>query len=100
MAFDDSYQVDGVTGAVRVIVTVSCVLLLVLFRHQFRDHPRETEAYVLLVLAALAALGAVTLAGANDLLLLIGAFMLASVSYRPLPPSAGSSSSIVGRSTI
>lgn len=53
MAFDDSYQVDGVTGAVRVIVTVSCVLLLVLFRHQFRDHPRETEAYVLLVLAVL-----------------------------------------------
>lgn len=76
MAFEDSYRVDGVTGAVRCIVTVSCLLLLALFRHQFAGHARETEAYVLLLLAAL---GAVTLAGANDLLLLMGAFTLASV---------------------
>lgn len=76
MAFEDSYRVDGVTGAVRCIVTVSCLVLVALFRHQFKDHARETEAYVLLLLAAL---GAITLAGANDLLLLMGAFTVASV---------------------
>ncbi|MDQ2847013.1 MAG: NADH-quinone oxidoreductase subunit N, partial [Actinomycetota bacterium] len=76
MAFEDSYRVDGVTGAVRCIVTVSSLLLLALFRSQFKDHARETEAYVLLLLAAL---GAITLAGANDLLLLMGAFTVASV---------------------
>lgn len=75
-AFADSYRVDTLTDAVRVTVCGALLLLLPLARGRYRDHPRETEVYVLMLLASL---GAVTLAGANDLLLLMGAYMLASV---------------------
>jgi hypothetical protein len=42
-----------------------------------RAHARETEFYVLLLLAAL---GTIVLAGANDLLLLFAGYLLASIS--------------------
>lgn len=72
----DSYRIDDTTGAVRVIVSASLLLLIPLLRQQFRGHAREAEAYVLLLLAAL---GAITLAGADDLLLLMAAYTLATV---------------------
>lgn len=75
-AFDDSYRVDTLSSAVRVIVCLALLLLLALCRDQVGGHPRETEAYVLVLLGGL---GAIMLAGANDLLLLMGAYMLASI---------------------
>lgn len=75
-AFDDSYRVDTLTNAVRVSICGALLLLLPLIRDRYRGHARETETYVLLLLAAL---GAITLAGANDLMLLMGAYTLASV---------------------
>lgn len=76
MAFQDSYRVDDLTSAVRVTITVSVLLLLPLARSRFAGDARESEVYVLMLLAAL---GAITLAGAHDLMLLMGAYTLASV---------------------
>src|SRR6266702_1115887 len=75
-AFDDSYRVDTITSAIRVIVCVAVLFVLALCRDQFRGHRRETEAYVLILLGGL---GAITLSGANDLMLLMGAYTRASV---------------------
>lgn len=75
LAFD-SYRIDATTGAVRVIVSSSLLALVPLLRQQVRGHAREAEAYVLLLLAGL---GAITLAGTDDLLLLSAAYTLATV---------------------
>lgn len=72
--FEDSYAIDAATNATRVTVLVSVLLVLAMAR--IGGHARETEFVVLLLLAAL---GAVLLAGANDVLLLAAAYLLASV---------------------
>ncbi|MFL6122157.1 NADH-quinone oxidoreductase subunit N [Actinophytocola sp.] len=72
--FAGTYAVDTATGATRAVVLTS--VLLVLGMTRIGGHARETEFVVLLLLAAL---GAVVLAGANDLLLLVAAYLLASV---------------------
>ncbi len=82
-AFHGTYTVDVTLHAVRVIVPLATVLVLMLSRTVMRGHHRETEYAVLL---ALASLGSVLLAGASDLLVLIAAYLLASV---PLYALAG-----------
>ncbi|HEX6358196.1 NADH-quinone oxidoreductase subunit N [Actinophytocola sp.] len=72
--FAGSYAVDPATNATRVVVLASVLLVLAMAR--VRGHARETEFVVLLLLAAL---GAVLLAGTNDILLLAAAYLLASV---------------------
>lgn len=74
--FGTSYAIDVATGTVRIVVTAATLLVICLSADEIRAHPRETEFYVLLLLAAL---GTVVLAGANDLLLLFAAYLLASV---------------------
>jgi NADH-quinone oxidoreductase subunit N len=74
--FEDSYAIDTATDATRAIVLVSVLLVLGLATTQIRGQARETEFVVLLLLGAL---GAIMLAGANDLLLLAAAYLLASV---------------------
>ncbi len=74
--FDDSYVVDSATNATRLVVLAGTLLVICLSIDTVAGHKRETEFYVLLQLAAL---GAVTLAGANDLLLLAAAYLLASI---------------------
>jgi NADH-quinone oxidoreductase subunit N len=74
--FEDSYAIDAATNATRVIVLVSVLLVLAMMTTEIRGHARETEFVVLLLLGAL---GAVLLAGANDILLLMAAYLLASV---------------------
>jgi NADH-quinone oxidoreductase subunit N len=76
LAFDGTYAVDVATNATRVTVLVSVPLVLALATAWIRGHRRETEFVVLLLLGAL---GAVMLAGSNDLLLLAAAYLLASV---------------------
>ncbi len=71
-----AYAVDAVTSATRAIVLASVLLVLALSVEATRGHRRETE---FVVLVQLAALGAVLLGGASDLLLLAAAFLLASV---------------------
>lgn len=74
--FEGSYTVDDATDAVRAVVLVSVLLVLGLATTQIHGQARETEYVVLLLLAAL---GAVLLSGASDVLLLAAAYLLASV---------------------
>jgi len=74
MVFAETYAVDTATNTTRIVVSASVLLVLAMTR--IGGHARETEFVILLLLAAL---GAVVLAGANDLLLLAAAYLLASV---------------------
>src|SRR6266700_138718 len=74
--FGTSYVIDVATSAVRIIVLAALLLIVCLSAGQVTAHPRETEFYVLLQLAAL---GTIVLAGAGDLLLLFAGYLLASV---------------------
>jgi NADH-quinone oxidoreductase subunit N len=74
--FGSSYAVDVATNTVRVVATAATVAVIGLSARPMRAHPRETEFYVLLQLAAL---GTIELSGASDLLLLFAGYLLASV---------------------
>ncbi|GAA1500537.1 NADH-quinone oxidoreductase subunit N [Streptomyces synnematoformans] len=75
-AFDGAFAVDAVTSTVRVVILAGTLVVLVLGRAAFRADARESEFFVLVQLTAL---GALMLAGAQDLLLLAAAYLLASV---------------------
>ncbi|WP_019482606.1 NADH-quinone oxidoreductase subunit N [Arthrobacter sp. TB 23] len=81
--FEDSWMIDTTTGVVRITVALATAAAVLLSSTSLAGHPRETEAYVLMVLAAL---GAIALAASNDLLMLAAAYLLASV---PLYALAG-----------
>jgi len=74
--FGTSYVIDVATNTVRVTVLAATLLVVCLSIDAVAGHPRESEFYVLLQLAAL---GTIALAGANDLLLLFAAYLLASI---------------------
>ncbi len=75
-AFSGTFAVDASTGAARVTVTVSLLLILLIAAGEVRDHPRESETYSLLLFGGA---GALLLAGCTDLALLVVAFLLSSV---------------------
>ncbi|MGH3764815.1 MAG: NADH-quinone oxidoreductase subunit N [Pseudonocardiaceae bacterium] len=83
LVFGGSYAVDTATNAVRIIVLAATLLVICLSIETVSGHRRETEFYVLLLLGAL---GAIMLVGASDLLLLVAAYLLASI---PLYALAG-----------
>jgi len=74
--FDGVYDVDTATTVVRVVAAVASLLVLALAADELAGDPRETELYTLLLLATR---GTVLLAGADDLLFLVAAYLLASV---------------------
>lgn len=74
--FTESFAIDVATGAVRLIVPLSTVFVIVLGKEEFSGSPRESETYSLLLLSSL---GAMVMAGATDLLVLAGSFLLASI---------------------
>jgi NADH-quinone oxidoreductase subunit N len=75
-AFGEAFAIDPVTGASRIIVCGGTLLVLGLSVGTVRGDARESEFYVLLQLGAL---GALVLAGSQDLLLLAAGFLLAGV---------------------
>ena len=75
-AFSDTFTVDASTGAARVTVAVSLLLVLAMGSEEVRDHPRESETYTLLLFAGS---GALLLAGCTDLVVLVVAFLLSSI---------------------
>ncbi len=83
MVFGGSFAVDTATNAVRFIVLAATLLVLCLSIDTVDSHHRETEFYVLVQLGAL---GTIMLVGALDLLLLVAAYLLASL---PLYALAG-----------
>lgn len=74
--FDGSYGIDTATNTVRITVAGSILLLLAMSQPETRGNARESEFVVLLVLGGL---GAILLAGANDLLVLLTGYLLASI---------------------
>lgn len=74
--FDGVYDVDLATTIVRVVAASASLLLLALAAGELAGSPRETELYTLLLLGTL---GTVLLAGADDLLFLGAAYLLASI---------------------
>ncbi|WP_017570183.1 NADH-quinone oxidoreductase subunit N [Nocardiopsis halotolerans] len=70
------YAVDAATHAVRVAVFAGVLATVLLAADTLDAHPRASEFHVLLLLGAL---GTVALAGADDLLVLAVAYLLASI---------------------
>ncbi|MEV0226741.1 NADH-quinone oxidoreductase subunit N [Streptomyces sp. NPDC050704] len=75
-AFGEAFAVDPVTSTSRIVVLAGTLLVLGVSFRALRGDPRESEFYVLVQLAAL---GALMMAGAQDLLLLAAAYLLASI---------------------
>ncbi|WP_338895534.1 NADH-quinone oxidoreductase subunit N [Streptomyces sp. TG1A-60] len=75
-AFGEAFAVDPVTSTSRIVVLGGTLLVLGVSFHPLQGDPRETEFYVLLQLAAL---GALMMAGTQDLLLLAAGYLLASI---------------------
>jgi len=74
--FSGAYNVDMATSIARVVAATAALLLLAIAATELSGHPRETELYTLLLLGTL---GTVLLAGADDLLFLVAAYLLASI---------------------
>lgn len=75
-AFGEAFAVDPVTSTSRIVILGVTLLVLALSAGPLHAHPRESEFYVLLQLAAL---GALVMAGAQDLLLIAAGYLLASI---------------------
>ncbi|MBM0276870.1 NADH-quinone oxidoreductase subunit N [Micromonospora tarensis] len=78
-----SYALDPATTAARLLIPLAGLLVVGIAAGRVAGNRRETEFYVLTLLAVL---GAVLLAGASDLLLLAVSYLLSSV---PLTGLAG-----------
>ena len=87
--YDGVYNIDMVTSIARVVAAAGALLVLVIAATELSGHPRETELYTLLLLGTL---GTVLLAGADDLLFLVAAYLLASVPLYGLAALAKDSS--------
>ncbi|WP_128377256.1 NADH-quinone oxidoreductase subunit N [Streptomyces cavernae] len=75
-AFGEAFSVDAVTSTSRIVVLGGTLIILGVSFRPLKGDPRETEFYVLVQLAAL---GALMMAGAQDLLLLAAGYLLASI---------------------
>jgi NADH-quinone oxidoreductase subunit N len=75
-AFGEAFAVDPVTSTSRIVVLCGTLLVLGVSFGPLRGDPRESEFYVLVQLAAL---GALMMAGTQDLLLLAAGYLLASI---------------------
>ncbi|MBD0841453.1 NADH-quinone oxidoreductase subunit N [Streptomyces sp. TRM68416] len=74
--FSHAFAVDTATVMGRLVVLTALLLIIAMSVETVRGHKRETEYWVLLLLAGA---GALALTGANDLLMLFAAYLLASV---------------------
>ncbi|NUR86853.1 MAG: NADH-quinone oxidoreductase subunit N [Nonomuraea sp.] len=72
----DAYAVDPPTHVARIVGCAATLVAVLLATGWARGRKRESELYTLMVLAAL---GAVLMAGADDLLVLVAAYLLASI---------------------
>lgn len=75
-AFHETFQADAATGAVRITVAIAVVLVLAMSGPELRDHRRESDVCVLVLLSSA---GTLLIAGAADLSLLVVAFLLGSI---------------------
>ncbi|MGI8947883.1 MAG: NADH-quinone oxidoreductase subunit N [Ornithinimicrobium sp.] len=85
-AFEGSFTVDTTTGIVRLLVALGTLLVLGLATDEIAASPRESETYALLLFSAT---GTLVLAGADDILVLVVGFLLASIPLYGLIGLAG-----------
>ncbi|MCV7057101.1 NADH-quinone oxidoreductase subunit N [Mycolicibacterium gilvum] len=76
MAFEGAFSVDTATGVARIACAAGLLLIWAVAGAEMRDSPREAETYALLMFSAA---GVLVLAGAEDLLLLVAGYFLASI---------------------
>ncbi|MFI6518369.1 NADH-quinone oxidoreductase subunit N [Spirillospora sp. NPDC050679] len=76
MTVFESFVLDPVTHATRGVVLAATLLVVVLAMRPLHGDRRETEFYVL---ALMAALGAVVMGTTSDLLVLVAAYLVASI---------------------
>jgi NADH-quinone oxidoreductase subunit N len=74
--YDHSYAIDTATTTARVVVPAAALLIITLATGRVAGDRRQSEFYVLVLLASL---GAVLLAGASDLLVLAIGYLLATI---------------------
>jgi len=74
--FEASFAVDAGSGFARIIIVLATTFVIVLGAGELSGTRRESETYALLLLAAL---GAMVLSGASDLLILVTGYLLASI---------------------
>ena len=74
--FEGGFALDVATGAARIIIPLATILVLALGVTELGGSARESETYSLMMLSAL---GAIAMAGANDLLVLAAGYLLASI---------------------
>ncbi|HEX6471122.1 MAG TPA: NADH-quinone oxidoreductase subunit N [Streptosporangiaceae bacterium] len=72
----DTFMIDPVTHVTRVVVLAATLLVVALSAGSVRGHRRESEFYVLLLFAAV---GTMVLGASADLLVLLSAYLLASI---------------------
>jgi NADH-quinone oxidoreductase subunit N len=72
----DAYALDPLTNVTRIVVSAATLVVVILAAGWARGNRREAEVYVLLLLSAL---GVIILAGADDLLVFVAAYLLASI---------------------
>jgi NADH-quinone oxidoreductase subunit N len=82
--FSKAFAVDIATDLGRLMVLAALLLVLAMSVETVHGHRRETEYYILLLLTAL---GTLAMIGANDLLMLFAAYLLASVPPTRWPGS-------------
>ena len=88
-AFSGTFAVDTATGAARVVAALTTLLVLGIAAGEIAGSPRESDTYALLLFATT---GVMVLAGANDLLVLVAGFLLASIPLYGIIGLAGGSS--------
>ncbi|MGP4027906.1 NADH-quinone oxidoreductase subunit N [Actinomadura sp. 3N407] len=71
-----AFHIDPITHVTRIAVLGSTLLVIALAAGPVRGHPRESEHYVLILFSAL---GTVVLGASSDLLVLVAAYLLASI---------------------
>lgn len=76
MAMEGTFTVDVTTGVVRVVAALGTLVVLALASDEIRGSQRESETYALLLFATT---GTLVLGGADDLLVVVVGFLLASV---------------------
>lgn len=74
--FSAAFAVDTATDVGRLVVLAALLLIIGMSVETVRNHPRETEYWVLLLMTGA---GTLALVGANDLLMLFAAYLLTGV---------------------
>jgi NADH-quinone oxidoreductase subunit N len=77
LTFTDSYAIDHLTDWAALFVLAATLVVIALSAPWFRTDPRHGEYYTLLLFSAL---GAILLAGSNDLIQLVVSLLLSSVT--------------------